>query len=236
MPNSTPDFGDTITRIGDYARYPRRVLLQVLESGFSSEHFFTEEGQLPNPYLYKKDGKDTALDSKIEIADGFTNELAKTDPRPVILCRRVGDLAFADSSIAAREKWDWWGEYQQFADFLTAPLVFECYARIDVQSEEIAVATAFFLRLFREHIRSRSKLFHLGSPSVGVTQPVKADSKQDLFMTPVPIMTNAVIRWRMKWEDLALASDFDVHYKKIVESEAPATAPTQEVKDFWSNE
>jgi len=65
---STPDFGDTISRIGDFVRYPRRVMLQMLRSALSSEYLFTDTDghRVPNEYRYEADAEgQTTKESRI---------------------------------------------------------------------------------------------------------------------------------------------------------------------------
>ncbi len=225
---STPDFGDKITRIGDYLRYPRRVLIDALEQAFASEFFYTNEGKVPNPFLYKKleDGSDTAPDSLIEIADGWTDELNKTDMRPIILCQR-DTMTFADSSIDGREGYDIWGTTMKFSDFLTVPLNFLCYSRIDVEADEIGLVVGLFLRLFRQHLRTNSKFFQIKSPAIGPLTPVDTDVQVDVFSVPVSVLTYMPITWKMSWGDLKEAKDVEIDTTLVTE---PGAVPQ---KDFF---
>jgi hypothetical protein len=204
---STPDFGDTVIRVGDYLRYPRRMLIQVLESGFSSPKFFNSTG---NPFLYVKDEVkgDTAETSKIEIADGWTNELDKTDPRPIILCQR-DTLTFEDTSINAFKGIDLpGGLVKRHADLIKLPLNFLCFSRIDTEADELALTVGLFFRLFRDHLRNNSKLFKMSSPVIGNATPVRTDAKIDLFSVPVSLTTEYTIVWKVTWTVPKQAKDF----------------------------
>jgi hypothetical protein len=103
-----------------------------------------------------------------------------------------------------------WGDVRRYSDVIQVPLNFLCFSRIDTESDELALATGFFLRLFREHIRNRSKIFKISSPMIGPPTPVTTDAKVDLFSTPVSLTTEYTIVWTVTWQDLKEASDFQV--------------------------
>lgn len=208
---ATPSFGDSTSRVGNFLFYPRRVLLEALELGFASEYFYTEEGRTSNPFLYRRneDGE-TADDSKLEIADGWSRELEKTDPRPIIICQRES-FQFHDSSINGLQNVDMpHGKFRTFADFTRMPLNFLCFSRVHLESEELGLVTAFFLRFFKDHLRNKAKFLKISSPVVGPTTPITTDVQVDLFSTPISIETYMTIRWKTTWTALEEANDLKV--------------------------
>ena len=102
-----------------------------------------------------------------------------------------------------------------------------CYSRIDVESDELALVVGLFLRLFRQYLRTNSKFLQIKSPSIGPVTPVQTDAKIDMFVTPVSIMTYTPITWKMTWENLKEANDFEV---AVVQE---GTSPQERAPGFW---
>jgi hypothetical protein len=213
--SSTPDYGDKFTRVGDYIRYPKRVLLQALTEGFKQEYLFTDGNsgeRFPNPYLYKEtpDGE-TAPESEIELADAWTDELNKTDPRPMVIVRR-DQFVWTESSINSLRDPDVpRGRIQKFNDLVNMPLVFNCFAREDVESEELALVVGMFLRLFRDIHMQRTRLQKMSVPIIGSTTPVLSDSEIELFVTPVSLTTYMTIAWQVQYQELREVKSFQVN-------------------------
>lgn len=212
---STPSYGDTFTRVGDYLRYPKRVLLEALQSGFREQYLFTntEDEKVENPYLYRTDEEtgETHKDSKIEIVDTWTEELNDTDPRPIITVQRQ-EMAFGESAIRSLRDIDLpGGLWKKYADMVSMPLLFNCWSRKDIESEEIAITVAFLLRLFRDIHIARTKIDKITVPIIGGTTPVKADSEHELFVTPVSVTTHMTLAWKIEHTDPKQASSFAVN-------------------------
>lgn len=209
---STPEYHDSTSRVGDFLRYPRRVLIQALEAGFSNPYFYTwsedEQDREENRFLYVKDASgDTSKDSKIEIADGYAEELNSTNPRPIILCTR-DSMTFHDNSIGGLKVADLpWFKTKDYADLITVPLVFQCFSRKDTESEELGLITALFFRMFRETQLKNTRIQKMGSPVIGAPTIVEADSRLEFFVTPVSFPVVMVIGWRTKFLDLKDAKD-----------------------------
>lgn len=200
--------------MGDFLRYPRRVLIQALEDGFKEPYFYTdaedESQRVLNPFQYiKKDGE-TAIESKLEIADGWSRELDKTNPRPIILCQRDA-LHFQDASIAGlKDPGIPWGRTKTFNDIIHVPLMFHCFAREDVESEELGLVVGLFFRFFREKHLINTRLHSMGSPTVGPPTPVKTDARADLFDTLVSFPTTMTIGWKLTFGNLRTMTDVGV--------------------------
>jgi hypothetical protein len=211
---STPAFGDTITRVGEFLRYPKRVLIEFLQKAFAEEYLFTNtEGEkVINPFLYTVDEEGgTDKDSKIEICDTWTEELKSTDPRPIITAQRH-EMPFGESSIkslghAAMPA----SNVKKFADMVSMPISFNCWSRKDVESEEMAMAVAFILRLFRDIVVARTRIDKITAPVIGGTTPVKTDSEHELFVTPVSITTHMTLSWKLTYTKLEDAKDVKVN-------------------------
>lgn len=211
---STPSYGDVLTRIGDILRYPKRVIIEVLQKGFAEEHLFTnsEEDKIVNPFLYKVDENgETAKDSGIEICDTWTKELDDTDPRPIITVQRH-EMPFDQSSIGSRLTQDLpASNVKKYANLMSMPISCNCWARQDVESEEIAMAVAFFMWLFKDIHIARTRLSKIGTPTIGTTTPVKVDAEHELFVTPVSFTVHYTLTWKVVHTDLREAKDFNVN-------------------------
>lgn len=188
----TPDAKDLSTPVGNPLRYPRRVLLQLLQSAFSEETLL--DGT--NPFLLKMDPVtgDVAKDSKVVLADTYTDELAKTEPRPCVLIGR-GDFGFLNLSIGEKKNWSVRGSRQQFADMTEVPIITNCVSRRDTESEDLAWVVTGLYRLFKTELRKKSQLFRVSDPRVGAPVIVKADSQADLYLTPVSLVVNQTVAW-----------------------------------------
>jgi hypothetical protein len=212
--SSTPAYGDSTSRVGDFLRYPRRVLLEALEGGFSNEYFYTDDttpaSRIPNPYLYVKANGETAENSKLEIADGWTRELDKTNPRPIILCQR-DSLSFQNPSIGAlKDPGLPWSRQKTFATMTQVPLVFHCFAREDVESDELSLVVGLFFVLFREEHLKNTRIQSMSLPVVGAPTPIRTDSRVDMFDSPVSLTVTMTIGWRLMFGNLRNMTDFGV--------------------------
>lgn len=197
---SYPNFGDVITRIGDYLKYPRTLVLQVLRSAFSSEYLFTntEGHRIENPFLYEADESgQTTRDSKLELADAWTEELETTDPRPIVVVQR-GPLGFHDSSIDGFKDEDPRGLAIEYADFLRMPLTCLCFAQNDIESEELGLTVGLILRFFRGRILKKSHLHKIDSPVIGEVAVITRGSRSNLFSTPVSFSVYLPMNWVIK--------------------------------------
>lgn len=207
-----PSFGVTFERVGDYIRYPRRVMLDMLRHALASEHLFTNtEGHLmENPYQFKTDENGgTARDSKIELADAWTQELEAEDPRPIVVIQR-GPLGFHDSSVDGFKGSDARGLAIEYADFLRMPLTFLCFSQVDLESEEIGIMVGFLLRFFRHTILKNTMFHKVDSPVVGEMAVIERGSRSNLFSTPVSYSVYMPINWVVKTSRPKQAAGFAV--------------------------
>jgi len=192
----TPEVKDLETPVGNPLRYPRRVLLQILASAFSEPGLIDDT----NPFLFVFDFEkgEVAQDSKLVLADTYSDELESTDPRPMVIVSR-GDFGFLKLSIGAKENTvSSLGATKTYADMTEMPIVFNCISRRDTESEDLAWATAGIFRYFKSEIRKRINVQKLSDPRVGAPIVVKADSQIDLFLTPISMTVHQVTRWGVK--------------------------------------
>ena len=200
----TPDYKDVQTPVGNPLRYARRVMIEILQSAFESEYLYTDTvgSRVVNPFLIKfqEDGE-TAEDSRLVIADGWTNELEQTDPRPMIIVNR-GDFGFLRLSVG-QGKSHGWPEYdlenktktETYADLTEMPLSLSCLARQELEAEELAWACALFIRMLHFELKEKSQLFKISLPRVGAPAIVKSDAQIDLVLTPVTFTVNQTMQW-----------------------------------------
>ena len=149
----TPDYKDIRTPVGNPLRYGRRVMIQILQSAFESEHLYTDTdgSRVENRFLLKLDEEgEPAEDSRLVISDGWTNELTAKEPRPMVIVNR-GDFGFLGLSIGASQTHGWprydineeagtATKTERYADLTEMPLSFTCLARQELEAEELAWA------------------------------------------------------------------------------------------------
>lgn len=207
-----PDFGDLETPPFNPLIYPRRVIMEVLESMFSQQVLSVVPGMPSNPFLYIPEGNEPNLRSKLVIADSFSDELRKNDPRPTIVIGR-GTFQFADMAIGAKRdsmpvklltktntKAIGTDDRTQskYSDMTTVGIDIRCYSRRDTEVEQLAWLVAGALRFFRSQIRDGSRLHKLTSPVVGAVSVVKTDAQIDLFTAPVSLMIYQPMVWQVQ--------------------------------------
>jgi hypothetical protein len=165
---------------------------------------------MENEYRYEADESgQTTKESRIELADVYTEELEATDPRPIILTQR-GPLGFHDSSIDGFKNSDARGLAIEYADFLRMPLSFLCFAQKDLMSEEIALVAAFLLRFFRHTILKNTLLHKIDSPVIGEIAVITRGSRSNLYSTPVSFSVYMPINWVVRTTQPKVAAGFSV--------------------------
>lgn len=215
MSLGTPDFGDRTTPVFNPLVYPRRVIIEVLESAFSQDTLAIFPGQTDNPYQLKLDGNgEPADDSGVVIADTFADELISKDPRPIIVVDR-GSFQFNDSTIDARGfgsasptstyvdtdeatsalKGLSGRTSQVFQDYSNMSIGINCYARRSIEAENVAWLAAGFIRMFEHEIREGARLQKIESPIIGEPRAAAADSQNDLFVCPITLIVHQTLKW-----------------------------------------
>lgn len=192
----TPEIKDLATPVGNPLRYPRRVLIQILSSAYSEPELI--DGGNPFLFVFDHETGEISKDSKLVIADTYSSELLATDPRPMIIVSR-GDFGFLRLGIGGKENTvSFLGAKKLYADMTEMPVILNCISRRDIESEDLAWATASLFRIFQEEIRRRVNVQKLSDPRVGAPIVVKADSQIDLFLTPISMTVHQVSRWEVK--------------------------------------
>ncbi len=192
----TPEVKDLATPVGNPLRYPRRVLIQILGSAFAEPELL--DGG--NPFLFVFDQKtgEISKDSKLVIADSYTDELMATAPRPMIIASR-GDFGFLNLGIGAKlNTVSYLGQRKEYADMTEMPIVFNCISRRDIESEDLAWTAAGIFRFFKEEIRRIINVQKLSDPRIGAPIVIKADSQIDLFLTPISMTVHQATKWVVK--------------------------------------
>lgn len=207
-----PEFGDLDVPPFNPLIYPRRVLLAVLENFFSQPNLVIYPGSPPNPFLYIPAGSETSLRSKVVIADSFSDELNKTDPRPTVVLGR-GTFQFNDIAIDARrdnvvtkmltrvnskaigtEN----RTRAKYADLTTMGLDIKCYSRRDTDADQLAWLVCGVLKFFKKNITDGARIHKLSSPIIGPPVVVKSDSQHDMFMVPVNLTITQPMVWQIQ--------------------------------------
>lgn len=210
MSLGAPDFGDRTTPVFNPLVYPRRVIIEVLESAFSQDTFVDYPNSPTNPYKLTFDTDNTvSKDSKLIIADTFSEELVNTDPRPIVLVER-GEFRFSDTTIDARGiggatpgtsdgfKGLSGRTKAVFQDFTSMSISINCYARQSLEAEELAMLCGFFIRFFEHEIKEGAQLHKIESPIIGSPRVAMADSTNDLFICPITLVVYQTLKWVKK--------------------------------------
>ena len=207
----TPDYKNTETPVGNPLRYARRVLIQILQSAFESEHLYTDtDGErVVNRFLLKLTDKgEPAKDTNLVIADGWTNELTSTEPRPMIIVNR-GDFGFLQLGVGASQTHGWpqykidteamkASKIERYSDLTEMGMQLSCLARQELEAEELAWACGLFIRMMHFELDEKSQLFKISVPRIGSPAIVKADSQIDLFLTPVTFTVHQAMKWKVE--------------------------------------
>lgn len=209
-----PDFGQLSTPQFNPLIYPRRIIIEVLENFFSQNNFVSYSGAPANPYLYIPEGTEPHKNSKIVIADNYSDELKKTDPRPVVILER-GTLQFNDLAINSKRDSNFNNKLLtrinstpaigtdtrtrlKFSDIVSMPLTIKCYSRRDTEAEQLSWIIAGILKFFKEQIKEGSLIHKITSPVIGPCSQIKSDAKIDLFSIPVNFLIYQTIVWNVQ--------------------------------------
>jgi len=197
MAQGLPELKDLATPVGNILVYPKRVLIALLESAFSEPHLYTDVDE--NPFLLKKtpDGE-VAEDSRIVIADNYTDELTKVGPRPMIIVVR-GDTGFQNLSIGGQlNTFSQAPGREEYADMTESSLNANCIARRSAEAETLGSVVFEFLRIFKKEIRNKSHVFRWSDPRAGSTIVIKQDAQSDLFLVPISMVVQEPMKWVVK--------------------------------------
>jgi len=191
--------------------YPRRILIQVLESLFSQPALFDFAGAPQNPFLYVSENSDTARQSRLVIADSFSDELKKPDSRPTIIVSRG---AFQFNNLAVGNKQDNFTHKKlvhisatakglgtddrtrvPYMDLTTMGLSVTCYSRRDTEVDQLVWLVGGGIKIFRQMIRDGARIHKISTVSIGPVVPIKTDSQIELFSARVDLIVDQTITW-----------------------------------------
>jgi hypothetical protein len=210
--NGLPEFGDLSEPVFNPLVYPRRVLISVLESYFSQDVLSTSIGTWQNRFKIVRDSAgELTKATKLVIADSFSEELTKSDPRPTIIVSR-GTFGFMDTAIDNRRPEmllkrlptvspdqlaiGYTGRTQaKYSDLTIMPISIECYARQAVEVDQLAWLVAGFFKIFSHQIRDGARFHKIGSPNIGPPSKYKGDSKVDLLVASIVLTVQQTYVW-----------------------------------------
>ena len=207
-----PEFGDISVPPFNPLIYPRRVLLAVLENFFSQTNLVIYPGAPTNPFLYIPAGSETSVRSKVVIADSFSDELTKSDPRPTVVLGR-GTFQFNDMAIDARRdnmatkmltRIDTKAigtenrTRARYSDMTTMGIDIKCYSRRDTDADQLAWLVSGVLKFFKKNITDGARIHKISSPVIGPPVVVKADAQHDMFMVPVSVTIHQPMVWQVQ--------------------------------------
>lgn len=195
------DYGNTIAAVGNYLIYPRRVVIQVFKRAFSQISLFTPSSagvkdSDANPYLYKELA-DGTLDptSRLVIVDHGSEHTVRGEGRPRIVVGRSSGTFSHNSLIARSQKGVLGSGVSRNLELFETTLVIRCVGRTKLESELLGLCVATLLTFFAPDIRERSRLHHIGSPSVGETAPEKFDSEAEQYNTQITLPISQSVGW-----------------------------------------
>ncbi len=208
MSLGNPNFGDLTAPAFNPLIYPRRILIEVLESVFSQPILVTYPGAPQNPFQFIPDGIETSKNSQIVIADTFSDEINKPDSRPTIIVSR-GTFQFDDLAMNNRrdvnQPSSWikvnkslgYGPRTQakYADLTTLGIQISCYSRRDTEVDQIAWIVAGALKFFKEPIKDGAHFHKITSAAIGPVVSVKSDAQHDMFMTQLNLLIYQTLSW-----------------------------------------
>lgn len=195
------DFGDENALVGNYLIYPRRVVLEFIKIAFSQPNFFTPVSAGAsetdaNPFIYKE-LPDGTLDpkSRLVVVDYGSEHTVRGEGRPRVVVGRSSGT-FSHASLMARTQRGFLGvgPERSFELFETS-LVIRCVGRSKIESELLGLSVVTLLTFFSGQLREKSRLHHIGSPTVGETQPEKFDSEAEQYTTQITLPLSQTVGW-----------------------------------------
>lgn len=210
--NGLPEFGDLSEPVFNPLVYPRRIIITVLESYFSQDVLSTSIGTWSNRFqVIKEASGEMSKNTKLVIADSFSEELTKSDPRPTIIVSR-GTFGFMDTAIDNRRHHlltkklhntsppeiaiGYTGRTKtKYSDLTIIPISIDCYSRQAVETDQLAWLVAGFFKIFSHQIRDGARFHKIGSPNIGPPTKYKGDSKVDLLVASIVLTIQQTYVW-----------------------------------------
>ena len=162
-------------------------MLSFLQDMFSQPDLYDNK----NDYIWNSDPEE----SKILIADAYTEDLETMEMRPAIVLRR-GPIRWMNSSINQQVHVDFRTGQKMFQDLVTSDLTAECLSRNGLESELLADIVFQGMQMFAATIRSRGA-FEVDTVAIGPETLIQSDSQQELTAVPVGIRLLMQRRWQL---------------------------------------
>ena len=205
-----------------YPSYAKDIVLKFLQEMFGQEAFYqrqekrietledvvnqgetdlydptiptVEEAKLVNDFRWLKDQEKT----NIFIADQFTENMERPEPRPALIVTR-GTIGWENKSgIDQKEVISFNSGAKRFTDLLFTQVTVNCFSREGLEAEELANIVFQCVRFFAQQLRERSNVFEIDSASLGSEALIEADSKKNLSVVPVGLVLHFQDRWVLR--------------------------------------
>jgi len=167
--------------------FSKDIILKFLQDMFGQQDLY--DGK--NEYLWSPDPSE----SKILIADAYTEDLETTEMRPAIVLRR-GPIRWMKRSIDQRVHVDFRSGSKRFQDLLALDLTAECLSRNGLEAELLADIVFQGIQMFAGAIRKRGA-FEVDSVAIGPETLIQGDSQQELSAVPVGIRLLLQKTWQV---------------------------------------
>jgi len=174
--------------------FSKDLILEFLQDMFSQQDLY--DGK--NDYVWSPDPEE----SKILIADAYTEDLETAEMRPAIVLRR-GPIRWMQTSIDQRANVDFRTGRRTFQDLLASDLTAECLSRNGLEAELLADIVFQGIQIFASTIRHRGA-FEVDSVAIGPETLIQGDSQQDLSAVPVGIRLLLQKSWQVNVDGVLL--------------------------------
>jgi hypothetical protein len=205
-----------------YPSYAKDVILKWLQEMFGQEAFYqdqnlsvqqledlvnqgtadlydleiptAEEAHLVNEFVWQPNQEDT----KIFIADQYTENMERTEPRPALIVTR-GAIGWENKGgIDQKEAVSFNSGAKRFTDLLFTQVTVNCFSREGLEAEKLANIVFQCVRFFAQQLRSRANVFEIDSASLGSEALIETDSKKNLSVVPVGLVFHFQDRWVLR--------------------------------------
>lgn len=203
----------------NYTSFAKDIVLKFLQDAFSQEGFYESddvtvqeledlsnqrdgsidpresgsEPQLINDFQWTEDQDST----KIFIADSWTENLERPEPRPALIVTR-GDIRWSNATIDQMQEQRFGTGERTYTDLLSSDLTVNCFSREGLEAELLANIVFQSVQFFAKIIRSRTRIFEVNTVVLGREALVQSDSKIDLTVVPVGIGLYWQDRWKLR--------------------------------------
>ncbi|KKN70495.1 hypothetical protein LCGC14_0430730 [marine sediment metagenome] len=198
----------------NYTSFAKDLVLKFLQEAFEQSEFYEsddiqvneledisnqqspgadpEDAKLINDFQWSQNQDDT----KIFIADSWTENLDRPEPRPALILTR-GDVRWSNATIDQAQEQSFGTGARTYTDLLSSDLTVNCFSREGLEAELLANIVFQTVQFFAKIIRSRTRIFEVNSVVLGQEALVQSDSKIDLTVVPVGIGLYWQDRWKL---------------------------------------